>query len=301
MLDVESQEGTHWDIFISHASEDKDTFVDPLAKCLRQHEVRVWYDRFVLLPGDRLSEKIGQGLRKSRYGLLVISRSFIDKKWTRFELSALMNQSIIDGTRLIPIWLGVGRDDVADLNPALADLLSIPADKDSIDTCAREILRVVRPQLYKNLNELGQIALTQFRHARVRSESIRLGPVRHHDLPETLLIRIRNIWFATHDVVSGSLEETIEQFQRDLKPEQEIEVWERMISAANIAMGIVGANDESTQKQIYQVLLWLSTGDADWLRKGIKTGKLTKAVTKATLRGWQQAAPPITVSKVEDA
>jgi hypothetical protein len=39
---------TPWDVFISHASDDKEAFVDPLARRLRQLTVRVWYDKFVL-------------------------------------------------------------------------------------------------------------------------------------------------------------------------------------------------------------------------------------------------------------
>jgi hypothetical protein len=35
-----------YDVFISHASEDKDQFVAPLAQLLSELGVRVWYDRF---------------------------------------------------------------------------------------------------------------------------------------------------------------------------------------------------------------------------------------------------------------
>jgi len=37
-----------WDVFISHASEDKDAFVRPLALALCNLGVRVWYDEFSL-------------------------------------------------------------------------------------------------------------------------------------------------------------------------------------------------------------------------------------------------------------
>ena len=43
-----------WDVFISHASEDKEVFVGPLAERLRQHGVRLWYDEFTLTMGDSL-------------------------------------------------------------------------------------------------------------------------------------------------------------------------------------------------------------------------------------------------------
>ena len=42
-----------WDVFIAHASEDKEKFVRPLAEELSNH-IRVWYDEFTLTVGDSL-------------------------------------------------------------------------------------------------------------------------------------------------------------------------------------------------------------------------------------------------------
>jgi hypothetical protein len=195
-----------WDIFISHASEDKKSFVDPLALRLKQLGVRVWYDKFVLIPGDRLSEKIAEGLAKSRCGVLIISRSFLNKNWPRYELSGLVNRFVEDNVRLIPVWLGVTRADVAIVNPALADLFSICAEHANVDHCALEILRVVRPQLYENLSMIAKMTSAKVKLGKVRLKDLREGPIRHHDFPKSLLIRIKNIWLATRDMVPVSLE-----------------------------------------------------------------------------------------------
>lgn len=69
-----------WDVFISHASEDKDSFVRPLAEALAQLGVRVWYDEFTLNLGDSISRSIDKGLASSQFGLVVLSESFISKK-----------------------------------------------------------------------------------------------------------------------------------------------------------------------------------------------------------------------------
>lgn len=46
-------EGTmEWDVFISHASEDKDDFVRHLAESLRRSGLRVWFDELTLTVGD---------------------------------------------------------------------------------------------------------------------------------------------------------------------------------------------------------------------------------------------------------
>ena len=59
-------------IFISHASEDKDSFVRPLATELSRLGLRVWYDEFSLQLGDSLSASIDGGLAESDAGLVVI-------------------------------------------------------------------------------------------------------------------------------------------------------------------------------------------------------------------------------------
>ena len=51
-----------WDVFISHASEDKEAIARPLAEALRSHGLRVWYDEFALRPGNSLRESIDRGL-----------------------------------------------------------------------------------------------------------------------------------------------------------------------------------------------------------------------------------------------
>lgn len=69
-----------YDVFISHASEEKEDVVRPLANALKEKGMSVWYDEFELKIGDSLRRKIDQGLSKSRFGIVVISKSFIQKR-----------------------------------------------------------------------------------------------------------------------------------------------------------------------------------------------------------------------------
>jgi hypothetical protein len=80
-----------WDVFISHATEDKDLFVRPLAETLQRLGVSVWYDEFTLRLGDSLRRSIDKGLVSSNFGLVVISQNFIKKKWPEYELNGLIN------------------------------------------------------------------------------------------------------------------------------------------------------------------------------------------------------------------
>ena len=84
-----------YDVFISHASEDKDLIVRPLVTMLEKLSVRVWYDEFSLKLGDSLSASIDKGLLESRFGIVVLSKSFLKKNWTDYEYRSEDNYSIM--------------------------------------------------------------------------------------------------------------------------------------------------------------------------------------------------------------
>lgn len=83
-----------WDVFVSHATEDKDEVVRPLVNELVARDVRVWYDEFELRIGDSLRRKIDTGLARSRFGVVVLSRSFFAKNWPQYELDGLVTREI---------------------------------------------------------------------------------------------------------------------------------------------------------------------------------------------------------------
>jgi hypothetical protein len=115
-----------YDLFISHATEDKETFVERLALALRSDCYRVWYDKFELKPGRSLRRSIDKGLAESAVGVVVLSPNFFRKEWALRELDALSAQEI-GGKLLIPIWLNLSRDDVARVSPLLVDRIAINA------------------------------------------------------------------------------------------------------------------------------------------------------------------------------
>ena len=111
----------HWDAFVSHAWEDKETFVRPLVKALGGMGVSLWYDEISLKLGDSLSSSIDRGITKSRTAIVVVSPAFLQKNWPKAELGALMTRRIEDNLQLIPIWHRVGRSEVAAFSTMLAD------------------------------------------------------------------------------------------------------------------------------------------------------------------------------------
>lgn len=138
--------GFDFDVFVSHASEDKDTFVRPLVEALTNEALAVWYDETELVPGCSLIETIERGLSRSRFGVLVLSQSFFEKRWPRKELNALTARAMATGESvLLPVWLGVSEADVRGYAPLLADIFAIRGDR-GVDYTAARIRSVVRPE-----------------------------------------------------------------------------------------------------------------------------------------------------------
>ena len=112
------------DYFISHASEDKDALVRPLAGGLKNRGVRVWYDEFTLKVGDSLRSSIDKGLATSRYGIVVLSPAFFAKGWPQYELNGLTTKQMMGQQIILPIWHNIDRDGIAAVSPSLADTLA---------------------------------------------------------------------------------------------------------------------------------------------------------------------------------
>lgn len=76
---VPDDNGETWDVFISHASEDKGVVAEPLAAQLRARGLKVWLDKTELRIGDSLRRKIDYGLAHSTFGVVILSKSFFAK------------------------------------------------------------------------------------------------------------------------------------------------------------------------------------------------------------------------------
>jgi hypothetical protein len=112
--------GKQWDVFICHASEDKEKFVDAFAHQLRDSGLSVWYDVFSLKVGDSLRRKIDEGLAQSRYGVVVLSKHFFAKEWPQNELDGLMSREIAGTKVILPIWHNITAEEVRRSSPILA-------------------------------------------------------------------------------------------------------------------------------------------------------------------------------------
>lgn len=128
-----------FDVFISHASEDKDSIVRSLAEELVQQGLKVWYDEFTLRIGDSLRQKIDRGLAASRVGLVVLSPSFISKGWTNYELDGIVTRTVSGEQILLPIWHNITKQQVIDFSPSLADKVARSTATHTVEEIAAEI------------------------------------------------------------------------------------------------------------------------------------------------------------------
>lgn len=135
--------GQTWDVFISHASEDKDAVVRPLREALTRRRITVWLDEAQMRIGNSLRRKIDDGIRSSRFGVVVLSEAFFRKGWTNHELDGLITRTVAGEQSLLPIWHDLSAEQVRAFSPTLADKVAISTNQFSIDDIAEQIAEVV--------------------------------------------------------------------------------------------------------------------------------------------------------------
>ena len=125
-----------YDVFISHASEDKKDFVQPLVEALQDAGIRVWYDALELEWGKSLRAQIDNGIKRSKYAILVLSKNFFAKKWPQRELDGILAKEDVTGASPLPIWYNISHAEVYEFSPTLAGLYSLSNDRFTIaDIC----------------------------------------------------------------------------------------------------------------------------------------------------------------------
>lgn len=139
-----------FDVFISHASEDKDEIVRPLAHALKQQGLDVWYDEFKLRLGDSLRRKIDAGLARSTFGIVVLSQAFFKKDWPNYELDGLVTRAVTGEQVLLPIWHNVSKQEVIRFSPSLADKLARSTATHTVEEIAVEIADMVKRSSEQN-------------------------------------------------------------------------------------------------------------------------------------------------------
>lgn len=184
---------TGWDVFICHASEDKNEVARPLAIALAKSGVEVWYDEFSLALGDSLRRTIDHGLAHSRYGIVVLSPAFFAKQWPQYELDGLVQKELTGSKAVLPIWHNVTRSEVSNYSLPLSDKVGVPTSSGMSYVLAAilKVLQQLSPDeqslaLWKQIQEIDKEAGQNKPSARLESSAIASTLV-------TLMARSRSI------------------------------------------------------------------------------------------------------------
>jgi hypothetical protein len=141
-----------YDVFLSHASEDKDDVARPLATALVGFKLEIWYDEFALRVGDSLTAEIDNGLARSDYGVVILSKYFFKKYRTNEERNGLVNKAVVSGRKIIlPVWHNVTKDDVYEYSPTLVDRYALNTTM-GMDVVAQKLVEEIKGSDYvKNI------------------------------------------------------------------------------------------------------------------------------------------------------
>ena len=94
-----------YDVFLSHNAKDKPR-VQALAKQLKDAGLRVWFDEWVIKPGDDIYLAIERGLEATRVQVLCLSPAALGSDWVTLERNTvLFRDPTNQGRRFIPLLL----------------------------------------------------------------------------------------------------------------------------------------------------------------------------------------------------
>jgi hypothetical protein len=131
-----------WDVFISHATEDKLSTALPLAQKLEERGLRVWIDKNQIDLADNLRGKVNQGISKSRFGVVILTSHYFDKKWTIDELDAFMAREESGIHVVVPIVHEIEPEKIKEKYPLIANRVFSKTTK-GLDSVADDIVRIV--------------------------------------------------------------------------------------------------------------------------------------------------------------
>jgi hypothetical protein len=252
----------NWDVFISHASEDKDTVVRQLADTLEKLKVKIWFDEFSLKVGDSLSKSIDDGLQKSKFGIVVISKNFLEKRWTDYEYRSLLSKEDNGKKIILPIWHEISKDEVKNFSLYLSDKVALDTSKSSINKIALQLTETIRPDIYQNIK--GYFLFKDlFKDS--KTETVKISKLKKQEKPlsklsKPLEVRARNIYYGIGQVLNFTVDESIYNYELDLRPDREIQTWEIMNLCYLEFMDKHKISDGKTRRSVASLLIGFSLG-----------------------------------------
>jgi TIR domain len=128
--------------FVSYAHEDQE-FMLALVEHLQGQELEIRYDQVVLNIGDSLIEKLSQEIESGDFLVAIVSPDSVESNWCQRELALATTQGINERrVKVLPVKFRG-----AEMPPMLTDTFWADADRDSVETIARQLSAAMHAHL----------------------------------------------------------------------------------------------------------------------------------------------------------
>ncbi|MDN3659177.1 toll/interleukin-1 receptor domain-containing protein [Ferruginibacter paludis] len=125
-------------LFICHASEDK-SVAESIFESLKARGFTIWFDKYEILVGDSIVEKVSNGLASTTELIVLLSTKSVEKKWVRKELNTILMQKLNGKeVRILPLKI-----DECDIPTLLVEYKHLDL-KNGYDTCINELVQSIR-------------------------------------------------------------------------------------------------------------------------------------------------------------
>lgn len=85
-------------VFISHSSEDKASFIEPIVADLESCYINIWFDKRKIIPGDNLRKSIFKdGLDKADIVLIFFTQQSLSSAWVDREIKHVLREETNKG------------------------------------------------------------------------------------------------------------------------------------------------------------------------------------------------------------
>ncbi|MFZ2631961.1 MAG: glycosyltransferase [Desulfosalsimonadaceae bacterium] len=133
-----------YDVFLSYSAKDM-AVVRPLAERLRKDGLRVWFDEWIIKPGDSIPAKIEDGLEHSRLLVLCMSANAFGSDWAQLETGTFRFRDPLNKERrFIPLRL-----DDTPIKGSLAQFRYINWISDTLEVEFSNLLAACRGEIEK--------------------------------------------------------------------------------------------------------------------------------------------------------
>ena len=141
-----------FDVFVCHASLDKQDIVLPIVSACQDLGIRVWLDSKEIAWGEDIVSRVAEGLKKCKSVLVVASENSVNRGWPLKEISLAMHDEITNqNVRVLPLFVG-NHETVIQKVPILAHKKGLFWKNDPDEIASQIATRLGIPPEPKNLD-----------------------------------------------------------------------------------------------------------------------------------------------------